>query len=149
MDVAGDAAGDGPGMATFRRTPVRRIFPGGNAPQPYCRNNVDPSPTSASITASARLAAFFARPGWGVFSRSMAAIFGGYTLAAVTSVFCALVLPGARGQTVLTGMLVAIVLCACAALWAFATRTALRAWIGIAAPTALFWLGSLALGARA
>ena len=36
----------------------------------------------------------------------------------------------------------AIVLCACAALWAFATRTALRAWVGILVPTVLFWVGT-------
>ncbi|MBD8635082.1 DUF3649 domain-containing protein [Stenotrophomonas sp. 169] len=110
---------------------------------------MDRSPTSASTTASPRLAAFFARPGWGVFSRSMAAIFGGYALAAVTSVFCALVVPGPRGQAVLTGMLVAIVVCACAALWAFATRTALRAWVGILLPTLLMAAVARALGAWA
>ena len=110
---------------------------------------MDRSPSTANTTASARLATFFARPGWGVFSRSMAAIFGGYALAAVTSVFCALALPGARGQTVLTGMLLAIVVCACAALWAFATRTALRAWIGILLPTAVMAAVARALGAWA
>jgi len=96
-----------------------------------------------------RFGGFFDRPWLGVLSRSLAAIFGGYALAATCAMFFAVALPIARAQAVLTGMLVAIVLCACAALWAFATRTALRAWIGIAAPTALFWLGTLALGARA
>ncbi|WP_406846308.1 DUF3649 domain-containing protein [Stenotrophomonas lacuserhaii] len=110
---------------------------------------MDRSPTTASTTASTRLATFFARPGWGVFSRSMAAILGGYALAAVTSVFCALALPGARGQSVLTGMLLAIVVCACAALWAFATRTALRAWIGILLPTVVMAAVARALGAWA
>lgn len=89
-----------------------------------------------------RLGSFFARPWLGVLSRSLAAIFGGYALAATYSMFFAVALPIARGQAVLTGMLVAIVLCACAALWAFATRTALRAWVGILIPTALFWLGT-------
>lgn len=105
------------------------------------------SPTSTGPTVRPRLAVFFARPGWGVFSRSMAAILGGYTLASVTSVFCALALPGPRGQAVLTGMLVAIVICACAALWAFATRTALRAWMGILLPTLLLAAVARALGA--
>jgi hypothetical protein len=122
---------------------------GSNAINRYSRITVDRSPTSASTTASTRLATFFARPGWAVFSRSMAAIFGGYALAAVTSVFCALALPGARGQTVLTGMLVAIVVCACAALWAFATRTALRAWVGILLPTLVMAAVARALGAWA
>lgn len=92
---------------------------------------------------------FFARPWLGVLSRALAAIFGGYALAATCAMFFAVALPIARGQAVLTGMLVAIVLCACAALWAFATRTALRAWVGIALPTALFWMGTALLGAGA
>lgn len=96
-----------------------------------------------------RLQRFFAHPGWGVFSRSMAAIFGGYGLAALTSVFCAVVLPGARGQTVLTGMLLGIVVAACAALWAFATRTALRAWVGMALPAAVMAVIAGAMGAWA
>ncbi len=79
----------------------------------------------------------------------MAAIFGGYALAAVTSVFCTVVLPGERGQTVLTGMLVAIVVAACAALWAFATRSALRAWLGIVLPALLMAGIARALGAWA
>ncbi len=96
-----------------------------------------------------RFGGFFTRPWLGVLSRTLAAIVGGYALAATCAMFFAVALPVARAQAVLTGMLVAILLCACAALWAFATRTALRAWIGIAAPAALFWLGTLALGARA
>lgn len=92
-----------------------------------------------------RFGGFFARPWLGVLSRSLAAIFGGYGLAATCSMFFAVALPIARGQAVLTGMMVAIVLCACAALWAFATRTALRAWLGIALPTAAFWIGTALL----
>lgn len=89
-----------------------------------------------------RFGCFFKRPWLGVLSRSLAAIFGGYALAATSSMFFAVALPIARSQAVLTGMLLAIVLCACAALWAFATRTALRAWIGILVPGLLFWLGA-------
>ena len=96
-----------------------------------------------------RLLGFFARPWLGVFSRSLAAIVGGYALAATCSMFFAVALPIARSQAVLTGMLVAIVLCACAALWAFATRSALRAWLGILLPTALFWLGTQWFGGAA
>ncbi|NIJ69521.1 DUF3649 domain-containing protein [Xanthomonas sp. 60] len=95
----------------------------------------------------ARIAAYFARPGWTVFVRSMAAIFGGYALASVSAVFLAVALPGERGQAVLTGMLVAIVVAACAALWAFATRSALRAWLGIALPALALAAGARALGA--
>ena len=100
-------------------------------------------------TASPRLSTFFANPRWGVLSRSLAAIFGGYALASMTTVVCALALPGARGQAVLTGMLLAILVAACAALWAFATRSALRAWVGILAPTLLLAGISRLLGAWA
>lgn len=99
--------------------------------------------------ARSRLTVLFARPGWGVLSRSMAAIGGGYALASVTCVFCAVALPGARGQAVLTGMLLGIVMAACAALWAFATRSALRAWLGILAPTLLMAAIARLLGAWA
>jgi len=96
-----------------------------------------------------RLYSFFARPWLGVLSRSLAAIVGGYALAATSAMFFAVALPIARSQAVLTGMLVAIVLCACAALWAFATRSALRAWLGIVIPAALFWLATQWLGGAA
>lgn len=99
--------------------------------------------------ASSRLSTFFAHPRWGVLSRTLAAILGGYALASVSAVFCAVALPTARGQAVLTGMLVAIVVAACAALWAFATRTALRAWLGILVPTLVLAAASRLLGAWA
>ncbi len=96
-----------------------------------------------------RLAGAFRHPRAGIASRSVAAMAGGYALAATTSSFLALALPMDRAQAVLTGMLVAIAVCACAALWAFAARSALNAWIGIALPalamgTATFWLGQSA-----
>ncbi len=114
--------------------------------RPTSQVPVDSTPNASWYTP---IGHFLARPWLGVLSRSLAAIFGGYALAATCSMFFAVALPGARSQAVLTGMLVGIVLCACAALWAFATRTALRAWVGIALPTAVFWLGTLILEARA
>jgi hypothetical protein len=83
---------------------------------------------------------FWQRPWLGVLSRSLAAIFGGYALGASASALMSLTLPMARSQAVVTGMLTAIVICACAALWAFALRTALKAWIGIAVPTLVMLL---------
>lgn len=103
----------------------------------------------SSERASFRPSTFFASERWGVLSRSLAAIVGGYALASMTSVFCAVALPTARGQAVLTGMLLAIVVAACSALWAFATRSALRAWVGILGPTALLAAASRLLGAWA
>lgn len=95
-----------------------------------------------TATRRLRTPTLFARPWLGVLSRALAAIVGGYALAATCAMLLAVALPLPRGQAVLTGMLVAIVVCACAALWAFATRTALRAWAGILIPATLFWLGT-------
>ena len=71
----------------------------------------------------------------GVLARSAAAILGGYALASAISLLMSLTLPMPRSQAVLTGMMTGTVACACAALWAFAVRTVLRAWLGITVPT--------------
>lgn len=92
---------------------------------------------------------WFRRPWVGVLSRSLAAIFGGYALAASTGAFLAVALPIARSQAVLTGMLLAILVCACAALWAFAAANAWKAWAGIAIPTLLMALTTWLLKAVA
>ncbi|PZP60799.1 MAG: DUF3649 domain-containing protein [Pseudoxanthomonas spadix] len=96
--------------------------------------------SAASMRGGAVSASGFRRPWVGVLSRSLAAIFGGYALAASTGAFLAVALPIARSQAVLTGMLLAILVCACAALWAFAAASAWKAWAGILVPTALMAL---------
>ncbi|BCQ27673.1 DUF3649 domain-containing protein (plasmid) [Caballeronia sp. NK8] len=63
-------------------------------------------------------------------SRIVAAIFGGYALAALVSV-AALALPMSKPQAVLTGMLASFVIYACAVIWVFAVRSAQRAWAGL------------------
>lgn len=80
-----------------------------------------------------------------MLSRALAAILGGYALAAAATAFLSVALPMARSQAVLTAMFIGIVLYACAALWAFATRTALRAWLGIAPPAAILALATALL----
>lgn len=115
-----------------------------NESHPYSKHPMT-EPSNALETASPRTSRYsriFGRPWLGVLSRTLAAIFGGYALAAATSSFLALALPLARSQAVLTGMLSGIVVCACAALWAFATRDALRAWLGILLPAALLALST-------
>ena len=85
----------------------------------------------------------------GIVSRALAAIVGGYALAALCSV--ALPLPLARSEAVTWGMLASFAVYAGAALWAFAASTAARAWGGLALalavaalPAALRWLGWMA-----
>ena len=74
-----------------------------------------------------------------LLSRIVAAIFGGYALAALASV-AVLALPMSKPQAVLTGMLASFAIYAAAVIWVFAVRSAGRAWAGllvVAAPLAL------------
>ncbi|MCC4603204.1 DUF3649 domain-containing protein [Xanthomonas campestris pv. badrii] len=91
------------------------------------------------MSTAAQPLAWFKRPWLGVLSRTLAAIFGGYALASATNLVLALVLPMPRSEAVLTSMLLGIVVCACAPLWAFATASLWRAWAGIVVPAALLF----------
>lgn len=63
-------------------------------------------------------------------SRIVAALFGGYVLAALTSI-AALTLPMSKPQAVLTGMLLSFVVYALAVIGVFAARNVWRAWAGL------------------
>jgi hypothetical protein len=63
-------------------------------------------------------------------SRIMAALVGGYALAALFSV-AVLALPLSKPQAVLTGMLASFAIYAGAVIWVFAVRSALKAWAGL------------------
>ncbi|MFH0301020.1 DUF3649 domain-containing protein [Bradyrhizobium sp. 31Argb] len=65
-----------------------------------------------------------------LISRIVAALFGGYALAALSSV-AVLALPMSKPQAVLTGMLASFAIYAGAVIWVFAVRSALEAWAGL------------------
>ena len=65
-----------------------------------------------------------------LLSRIVAAVFGGYGLAALGSV-AALALPMDKAQAVITGALVSFAIYAGAVVWVFAVRSARRAWAGL------------------
>ncbi|HYJ18972.1 MAG TPA: DUF3649 domain-containing protein [Burkholderiales bacterium] len=65
-----------------------------------------------------------------LISRIIAALFGGYALAALSSV-AVLALPLSKPQAVLTGMLASFLIYAGAVIWVFAVRSALKAWAGL------------------
>ena len=65
-----------------------------------------------------------------LISRIIAALFGGYALAALSSV-AVLALPLSKPQVVLTGMLASFLIYAGAVIWVFAVRSALKAWAGL------------------
>jgi len=63
-------------------------------------------------------------------SRIIAALFGGYALAALMSL-ATLALPMQRSNAVFTGMLLSFLVYAGAVIWVFAVRSARRAWAGL------------------
>ncbi|KOY01084.1 DUF3649 domain-containing protein [Pseudomonas nunensis] len=75
-----------------------------------------------------------------VTSRVLAALLGGYVVAALASVSLSLLLPMARAEAVITGMMTSFLAYLVAVLWCFACRSAWRAWVGMLVP-------SLVLGA--
>jgi len=77
---------------------------------------------------------------FGVLARTVAAVVGGYLLAALTAALMSLHLPMARVDAVMTGTMTALVVFPAAVMWSFAARTALRAWIGLAVPVGLLAL---------
>lgn len=81
-----------------------------------------------------------------VASRAVAAIGGGYLLAAAATTVLSLVLPLSRAEAVVTATLLSFLVYACAVIWVFAAATAWRAWIGLAIPTVVLALAGAALG---
>lgn len=84
----------------------------------------------------------------GVASRSVAAIAGGYVLAALLTMLLSVSLPMARAEAVMTATLLSFAIYTCAVMWVFATRSALRAWLGLAIPAAVIaailqWMDAL------
>lgn len=84
----------------------------------------------------------------GVASRSVAAIVGGYVLAALLTMLLSVSLPMARAEAVMTATLLSFAIYTCAVMWVFATRSALRAWLGLAIPAAVIaailqWMDAL------
>ncbi|MDD1014996.1 MULTISPECIES: DUF3649 domain-containing protein [Pseudomonas] len=70
-----------------------------------------------------------------VTSRSLAAVFGGYLLAAMASVCITLLLPVPRAEAVISGMMLSFLFYLVAFLWCFACRSAWQAWLGVLLPS--------------
>ncbi|KAB8058672.1 DUF3649 domain-containing protein [Janthinobacterium sp. FT14W] len=84
----------------------------------------------------------------GVASRSVAAIVGGYVLAALVTMLLSVSLPMARSEAVMTATLLSFAIYTCVVMWVFATRSALRAWLGLLIPAAVIaailqWMDAL------
>ncbi|VVO67255.1 hypothetical protein PS870_01099 [Pseudomonas fluorescens] len=66
-----------------------------------------------------------------VTSRVLAAVLGGYIVAALASVSLSSWLPMARAEAVVTGMMSSFLAYLIAVLWCFVCRSAWRAWFGL------------------
>lgn len=79
-----------------------------------------------------------------VASRALAAIFGGYGLAAAFCVCLALTLPLDKSEAAIAGGVLGFIVYCAAVIWVFAARSALRAWAGVLLPAlalaAVAWL---------
>ena len=82
-----------------------------------------------------------ARDRWAVASRALAAIVGGYGVAALFTGAFAAWLPGRRSDATLSAMMLSFAVYACAVIWVFAARSAWKAWMGLAGPALM--LGAL------
>lgn len=86
-----------------------------------------------------------------ILSRTLAAVFGGYGLASASAVFLSFLFPGPVADAVLAASLPSFAVYTGAVIWAFAARSAGRAWLGLLLPTLLlgaaaacFWFGGRA-----
>lgn len=70
-------------------------------------------------------------------SRVLAAVFGGYLVAALASVTLAQWLPLGRADALVTGMAVSFLVYLVAVLWCIACRTAWSAWVGLLVPSVI------------
>lgn len=77
----------------------------------------------------------FTNPRWWVFSRIIAAVFGGYLVASVSTLFIGQLLFSSSGkyQAFHTGLMLSFLIYACAAMWVFSVATAKSAWFGLLA----------------
>lgn len=93
-----------------------------------------------------------ARYRWAIALRSLAAIGGGYVLAAASAAWLGRLLPlfgMSRLEAVATATMLAFIVHACAAIWVFAVANTRRAVVGIVAPAAVLALGAWASGGAA
>ncbi|MBB3117937.1 DUF3649 domain-containing protein [Pseudoduganella violacea] len=76
----------------------------------------------------------------GIASRTLAAVLGGYLATSAAASLLALALPAmgaSRADAVINSTLLSFALLTCAVLWAFAARSAARAWLGLLLPSAV------------
>ncbi len=86
----------------------------------------------------------FTNPHWSVFSRILAAIFGGYALATTSSLFITQLLMHLVGknQAIHIGVMLTFLVYASTAMWVFSVTSASRAWLGLLKINAILLVGT-------
>ena len=69
----------------------------------------------------------------GILSRVLAAGIGGYVLVNLANLAFSIILPGEQYKNLVLAMMLSFVFYTLAIIWAFAVRTPLKAWLGLAA----------------
>ena len=81
-----------------------------------------------------------------ITSRTLAAIFGGYILAATSSVLLTLILPLSPLENALIAMMLSFSVYAAAIVWVFSVKTHIRAWRDLMGLSGFSYLCILLLG---
>ncbi|MEC4727025.1 hypothetical protein HWQ46_15870 [Shewanella sp. D64] len=92
------------------------------------------------VLANCTFRALFATKGGDILSRALAAIFGGYILAATACGLLAISLPLPTAESVLVAMMLSFVFYLAAALWSFSVKKSWQAWRDILCISTLFYL---------
>lgn len=83
---------------------------------------------------------------WRLTARILAAVFGGYALAYGSTAFLTVYLPLPRPDRVVFASLLCFAVWTAAVIYAFAARSALRAWVMLAGATVLLCLAAFLPG---
>ena len=75
-----------------------------------------------------------------VASRILAAVVAGYALASAISILLALIWPAPKAEAVLASTMLSFAIYAAVVLWVFATKSVIRAWVGLLIPLAIISL---------
>ena len=98
------------------------------------------------VLANCKFRALFATKGFDILSRALAAIFGGYIVAATACGLLSLSLPLPKAESVLVAMMLSFLFYLAAALWSFSVRKNWQAWRDLLCISTLLYLIILVVG---
>lgn len=79
--------------------------------------------------------------GLGIFSRSLAAIVGGYVLSNLLAIMVSYLLPMPTGDSVLLSLQLSFLFYGIVIIWVFSTKTVGKAWLGLVIACAISAVG--------